>query len=116
MSDKLVAQIADAYRQLAERANYRPGAPSDGHGTITVPVEELDLDREAHEYAVRWLAEERDGRFLIGCPDYSGGPLMVYLVEAARATCAVNYVLAQELVTMAQAELDRLPKHGRFTF
>jgi hypothetical protein len=50
-------QIAAAYRRMAAEARYRPAAPSDGLGGITVPVEQLGLDAEAIRYARNWWAE-----------------------------------------------------------
>lgn len=41
-------QIRNAYRRMAAEAHYRPTAPSDGMGSITVP---LDLQAEATAYA-----------------------------------------------------------------
>ncbi len=43
---------------MAREARYRPAAPSDGFGNITVPEDELDLDAEARAYAERWSREE----------------------------------------------------------
>jgi hypothetical protein len=51
--------IKSAYRTMATAANYRPAAPNDGFGNITTPAEELDLEREADQYAAHWLREEK---------------------------------------------------------
>jgi hypothetical protein len=39
---KIFEQIAVAYRLMSERGHYRPAAPSDGFGNITVPLRQLD--------------------------------------------------------------------------
>jgi len=35
---------------MAARAHYRPAAPSDGFGGITVPLEDLKTEAEAREW------------------------------------------------------------------
>lgn len=102
-----VDQIAGAYRAMAERARYRPQAPSDGFGHITVPLEELDLDAEARAYAVRWLGEERQREFWIGCPDWHTAVPMVWAVEAARLMCGgpESYEFAIALLEMASERM-----------
>ena len=81
-------QIEDAYRTMAERVRYRPAAPSDGFGNITVPLEDLDLDTEARNYAACWWEQEDECAYVIGCPDYTLRRAMIYLIEAARMCCA----------------------------
>jgi len=66
-----IEQIQAAYRRMAEGARYRPAAPSDGFGNITVPFEDLNLDEEAAKYAARWMTEEDEGVFRLGCCDFS---------------------------------------------
>lgn len=48
-------QIASAYRRMAEEADYRPGAPSDGMGNITVPSDELDIHDEIRRFTRSFL-------------------------------------------------------------
>jgi hypothetical protein len=100
-------QIEAAYRAMAREARYRPAAPSDGLGNITVPEAELDLDAEARGYAERWWAEEDEGTFLIGCANWSERVAMIYAVEAARLCCggfdSRRYAL--RLLQMAVREL-----------
>jgi hypothetical protein len=100
----------EAYRIMAEKARYRPAAPSDGLGNITAPVEQLDLEEESQRYARRFYEEEREGRFWLGCPDYHGKKLLVYLVEAARAANGFDFDLAKELIRLAQAECEPLAR------
>lgn len=58
-------QIETAYVQMAEEARYRPAAPSDGFGHITVPLEDLDLDAEARAYARSWDRDEDAGEYWV---------------------------------------------------
>lgn len=80
-------QIRQAYKTMAEEARYRPAAPSDGMGNLTVPVESLDLEAEATKYAERWEAEEHVHSFWIGVCDYPTRPATIYAIEAARLMC-----------------------------
>lgn len=104
-----IEQIQAAYRRMAEEARYRPAAPSDGLGNITVPDEDLDLDKEATEYAARWTAEEDAGVFRLGCCDFSSRPSAMFAVEAARLlnTGAGGQEPARRLLGMAVADLPR---------
>jgi hypothetical protein len=52
-----------------------------------VPVEELDLDEEAYEYAERWNAEEDRGDYSIGSAHGEYRPAIIWAVEAARLLC-----------------------------
>jgi hypothetical protein len=47
-------QIVNAYRAMAEEANYRPEIPGDIAGTIEMPEEELEADIEAAAYLARF--------------------------------------------------------------
>jgi hypothetical protein len=98
-------QVVEAYLLMAERARYRPAAPSDGFGHITVPLAELDIDEEAREYAQRFWDQEDDKWWFIGCANFAQRKAMVYLVEAARACCSADPALAANLVDLAKAEL-----------
>ena len=79
------AQIASAYRAMSPF--YRPAAPSDGLGHITVPDTELDIDAEIESYARDWWQWEDDCTFVIGCAHYPHRETMIYAIEAARACC-----------------------------
>jgi hypothetical protein len=100
-------RIRQAYRAMAVEANYRPSAPSDGFGNITVPMERLDLEVEAAAYAERFQADEHhSGEFFIGCTNYPTNRATVYAIEAARDLCGGGVALARRLLEMALAELD----------
>lgn len=76
-------RFAEAYKMLAE-LGYRPAAPNDGFGHITVPQAELDLDQEAREYARRFAKEEDTDHFWAGCTDYTSNRAAVLALEAFR--------------------------------
>lgn len=101
-------QIADAYRRMALEARYRPAAPSDGLGNITVPVEELDLDAEARQYAKHWWEQEDACTYVIGCANYEERPTMIYALEAARLCCSGfgSRPFARRLLELALEELS----------
>ena len=104
-------QIIRAYKKMSKF--YRPMAPSDGFGNITVPVEDLDLDQEALEYAKKWDEEEDKMEFHIGCCDFPTRPATIYAVEAARLLCGAENDTARKLLQLALNELKpkkELPK------
>lgn len=104
-------QIENAYVRMADEARYRPQAPSDGFGNITVPLEDLDLEDEARRYAERWWREEDEGDFVIGLANYSTRPAMIFALEAARCTCSGTADdVALRLLRMAVAELRKARK------
>jgi hypothetical protein len=101
-------QIESAYDAMAKNAKYRPAAPSDGMGNITVPEEELNLTEEAVEYTRKWWKEEDDQSFHVGCCDYSTRPATIFAIEAARNMCAGvgGQTTALRLLKMAVRELE----------
>ena len=100
-------QIRNAYRRMAAEAHYRPAAPSDGMGTITVPLETLDLEAEASVYAAQWHRDEERGMAdMIGYPDFGDLAVLVFTVEAARCLCGMEPEIAAVLLRMAADELE----------
>ena len=102
-------RFQDAYRHMAA-IGYRPAAPSDGMGTITVPLEQLDLDDEARRYARRFIAEEHTRTFWLGVTDYTTNRAFAWTVEAARLMCAGPMVrgdLVPRLLRLALADYRR---------
>jgi len=100
-------QIESAYRAMAEKAKYRPAAPSDGMGNISVPLKDLDLPEEAAEYARKWWKEEDKQSFDIGCCDQDTRPATIFAIEAARTMCGGvgGQNIALRLLKMAVADL-----------
>lgn len=76
-------QYAKGYRMLAE-LNYRPAAPSDGHGNITVPDEAMDLEKEARRYADEFAAMDDAMLWDAGCTHWEFAPCAVLALEAFR--------------------------------
>ncbi len=106
MNDRVSKQIKDAYRQMAERAHYRPAAPSDGMGNVTVAAEALNLEAEAEAYAQGWQQTEETHAFWVGCCNYPTRPATIYAVEAARSMCGCGDDVALRLLRMAVTELE----------
>jgi hypothetical protein len=94
-------QLAGTYRLMAGKGRYRPAAPSDGFGHITVPVRELSMDAEIMDYAAQWWGEEESREWHLGCPTFDLRPAMVLAVEAARACCGGDRELAARLLDLA---------------
>jgi hypothetical protein len=111
MTSNVLDQIKSAYREMT-KARYRPAAPSDGHGNITIPEEELNLQREADKYARRWWKEEDDRVFSIGCCDFRSRRATIYAVEAAREMCAGmgGVQTGLKLLKMAVKEMESVAK------
>lgn len=111
-----VTQIRDAYRRMAIIGRYRPMAPSDGFGNITVPDDELDLEAEAAGYARQWWDDEDAAAFRIGCCDFESRIATVFAVEAARQMCGGMFGArtALRLLRMAVAEMERVTSDPGF--
>jgi hypothetical protein len=103
-------QIESAYEAMAAKAKYRPAAPSDGLGNIAVPIEELNLHKEAAEYARDWWKEEDNQSFHIGCCDEPTRPATIFAIEAARNMCGGigGRQTALRLLKLAVKELETL--------
>jgi hypothetical protein len=101
-------QIRSAYKEMASQARYRPAAPSDGLGNITVSEAQLNLEREAADYANHWWNEEDRCVFNIGCCDFPSRRATIYAIEAARNMCAGRGgdTTALALLKMAVAEME----------
>lgn len=106
--DSTPIQIEKAYRRMATDARYRPAAPSDGFGNISVPAKDLDLEEEAEAYAAKWIKEEDSAAFHVGVCNYTTRPATIFAIEAARSLCATADEGARDLLRMALAELDAL--------
>lgn len=80
-------RLIDAYCQMAEQVLYRPAAPSDGFGHITIPTAELEASMEARDYVKRFLDEEAEDRYWVGNPDFSANRAFIWTLEALRLMC-----------------------------
>ena len=104
--------IAAAYRTMAARARYRPGAPSDGSGNLAPGTPRTVTDAEITTYARQFLSEEDERSFFIGCatsPDYL--PALILAVEAARLCCA-GFGQDHRIKALLRAATEALPAEG----
>ncbi|MEO9246810.1 hypothetical protein ABDK96_03860 [Citricoccus nitrophenolicus] len=100
-------QIAKAYLRMAREVRYRPAAPSDGMGNITVPIDQLDLNAEVVKYVHSWLPDGKDiHEHHTGIPNYEDQAAFVYLIEAARILCGGDRRPALGLVKLALEDLE----------
>ena len=106
-------RIHEAYINMAKEGRYRPQAPGDGLGSTYLTPEELDdpdlLEKEASEYAARFIADENAMNFNIGISNYRTNRALVYVIEAAKNLCAAHDTLALRLLRMAVAEVEANP-------
>jgi len=104
--------IYEAYLEMAKRARYRPAAPGDGWGHITLSEEQLVdprlLEAEAISYAQGFLSEEDERTFWIGCSDFETNRALAYVIEAARCLCggSAGNATALRLLRMAIDEIN----------
>lgn len=99
-------QIATTYAHMAH-LGYRPAAPSDGFGNITVPLDQLDLGAESMKYARSWDTEEDEQSWYVGCPPFEGRPALILAIEAARLICGCSPDIAARLLRFAADDLER---------
>jgi hypothetical protein len=106
-------RYAEAYLAMAQQAKYRPEAPSDGLGNISLTDAELaDQQRlagEATTYAVRFGREDDACAFWIGCSNFRTNRAFVWAIEAARqlASGSDGEATALRLLRMARDEIKR---------
>ena len=114
LNEQVERQIFEAYWRMGAKAHYRPAAPSDGFGGITVPLEDLNIQREARAYAQRWWHEESETTFTIGHADFQARRAMIYAVEVARLCCGGIDAIphAVRLARVLVEELEQLPKES----
>src|SRR5437660_1040871 len=101
-------QIKKTYRLMADKARYRPAAPSDGCGNIAVAEQELNLEDEVSRYANSWWKEEDNYSYWIGCCNFETRPATILAVEAARQMCGgmTGNATALKLLKLAVEELE----------
>ena len=104
--ENCIDQIKEAYCRMAKEALYRPEASGDGMGNITVPLERLNLENEAHNYSQGCWRQEDSLRFWVGCCNFETRPATIFAVEAARCLCSAADEVALKLLKMAVADLE----------
>ena len=74
---------------------------------MAIPLEQTDMEREAHDYAERWWAEESNATFHIGYSNFEAWRALICAVEVARLCCdgreAIPYALR-----LAQLLIEKL--------
>jgi hypothetical protein len=80
-------RIRKAYFKMAHVAKYRPEASSDGRLSREELADPRRLNREASDYADRFLAAENTLDFRLGVRDWDHNRVLVYIIEAARLIC-----------------------------
>lgn len=122
-----LTRYAEAYVHMAKEARYRPKAPGDGFGNVSLSARQLAdrqrLMREAADYARAFDAEEDERTFIIGCSEYDTNRALIYTVEAARVLCGCERGHGRSFVAGASSEnmtkrgmnWDRLRHRGRAT-
>lgn len=109
-SQKEADRIVEAYLRMAKEAKYRPAAPSDGFGHITISktalANQARLAAEADAYARKFIAEEDSLSFWIGCSNWKTNRAFVFAIEAARLMAgAAPKRLITKLLEMALEEV-----------
>ena len=109
--DQRFARFCEAYGAMADSAKYRPAAPSDGCGGISLSKAALGdreiLKQEASKYAAAFRKEDDAREFYIGCSNFDTNRALVYVIEAARQLCGGNAgnATALRLLKMAIDEI-----------
>jgi hypothetical protein len=110
--DPRLARYRDAYLAMAKEVRYRPQAPNDGRGHITLTEAQCSnlhrLHQEAVQYALRFDSEENTRSFSIGCSNFCTNKAFIWTIEAARLLAAGLYDdVAVQLMKMAIREIKR---------
>lgn len=104
-------RIIEAYIAMARKANYRPSASGDGFGSVDLTEQQLASERtlrdEAQRYARRFLGEEDERIFHIGCTNWETNRAAVWTIEAARTLCGAADHVALRLLRLAVADVER---------
>ena len=102
-------RYATAYLEMARVARYRPQAPEDGFGNVLLSQEQCKdpdrLERETLDYVKRFVAEEDERMFRIGCTNFATNRAFIWVLEAARSLCGGADDLALQLLEMAVQEI-----------
>ena len=102
MSDERITAVAQAYRQMAQQARYRP--------QYIEPPDSPVTRAEAEAYARDFCIEDDKQAFDIGCANFPTLKPFVYAIEAARLLAGTADAHAIQLLKMALVELEGAPK------
>lgn len=110
---RLREQFRQAYLTMAQKARYRPEAPSDGLGNVLLDEDELAdsaiLADEADRFADAFAQGDQEMQHVtIGCVHFPFAKAQVYLLEAAKLCCAGHTAAPtiRQLLTLAAAEMS----------
>ena len=115
LSPNIFKQISEAYRAMADKVKYRPSAPNDGYGNITVAEDQLNITRECEQYAQHWWEQEDSRSYRIGCPDFRMRKGMIFAAEAAHQMCTgvSGLPYAIKLLKLAVKDLEELQRSSK---
>jgi len=101
-------RIRKAYFKMAHVAKYRPRAHSDGCLSPEELADPRRLNKEASEYADRFLEAENTLDFRIGVRHWDHNRVLVYTLEAARLLCrgsdATGFAIRLLRLALAEAK------------
>jgi hypothetical protein len=118
MTDSRLDRYREVYLAMVKHAGYRPTAPSDGFGGITLSEEQMRdsavIEAEARRYAADFVKQDDDMDYQVGCPDFTFNKAFCLAIEAAKVMCGGpvtihgfdNVAAARTLLTMAIEEID----------
>jgi len=112
LSSESAEEIKSAYRKMAE-VGYRPMAPSDGFGNVTVPEDELNLEKEAEVFVEHWWKQEETGNFDVGKCCFETRRISIYAIAAAECLACFAPSFALKLLKLAVRELEGILKQQR---
>jgi hypothetical protein len=111
--DTRAFRFAEAYREMARTAKYRPEALSDDDGDINDPQ---TLAEEADRYGKCLEKQDDDLEFpIIGCTHWDHNKLFVYLLNASQLCFSGTDALPviKRLVQMSLEEISRIENPHR---
>jgi hypothetical protein len=111
LTEPRASRYREAYLMMAKEARYRPQAPGDGMGHVSLTRKQLNdperLQREATAYALKFNEEENSLAFWIGCSDFCTNRAFIRTIEAARALAGGKPDLALDLLNMAVKDVKQ---------
>jgi len=110
LTEPRASRYREAYLTMAREARYRPQAPGDGMGHVSLTRKQIDdpelLQREATAYALKFNEEENSRSFWIGCSDFITNRAFIWTIEAARSLAGGKPDLALDLLNMAVKDVQ----------
>jgi hypothetical protein len=111
LTEPPASRYREAYLLMAKEARYRPQAPGDGMGHVSLTRKQLAdselLQRETTAYALKFNEEENEHTFWIGCSDFCANRAFIWTIKTARALAGGKPSLALDLLNMAVKDVKR---------